>query len=212
MQTRKAILLVIALVRPWPAEPWPHRSPKRSTAPDRRRRRGPRPQLARNFRVDPRSAGRVGQVRRPRLRDADHSGIPLGPGGRRRDRADHVQQEPPTISDQAKENLLDFVKDGKGFYVQHLASASFKEWDAFGKLCGRKWVMGTSGHGPRSVIAAKIRRQGTSVTKGSTISRSTTSFTQNSGRHADPRAGPGRLRLEHGDRTARIHRSMAKAE
>lgn len=72
----------------------------------------------------------------------------------------------PTISDQAKENLLNFVKDGKGFYVQHLASASFKEWDAFGKLCGRKWVMGTSGHGPRSVIAAKIADKEHPVTQG----------------------------------------------
>jgi len=57
---------------------------------------------------------------------------------------------------QAQENLLNFVKDGKGFFVQHLASASFPKWEEFGKLCGRKWVMGTSGHGPRSVFQAKI--------------------------------------------------------
>ncbi len=72
----------------------------------------------------------------------------------------------PTISDQAKENLVNFVKGGKGFYVQHLGSASFKEWDEFGKLCGRKWVMGTSGHGPRSVFAAKIADKTHPVTKG----------------------------------------------
>lgn len=72
----------------------------------------------------------------------------------------------PTISDQAKENLLNFVKDGKGFCVQHLASASFKEWDEFGKLCGRKWIMGTSGHGPRSVFTAKIADKEHPVTKG----------------------------------------------
>jgi hypothetical protein len=34
----------------------------------------------------------------------------------------------PVISDQAKENLLGYVKSGKGFYVQHLASASFSDW------------------------------------------------------------------------------------
>ena len=72
----------------------------------------------------------------------------------------------PTISDQAKENLLDFVKGGKGFYVQHLASASFKEWDEFGKLCGRKWIMGKSGHGPRSVFKAKIAKNEHPITKG----------------------------------------------
>ena len=29
------------------------------------------------------------------------------------------------LSDAAKQNLLDFVRGGKGFYLQHLASASF---------------------------------------------------------------------------------------
>ncbi|OHB69084.1 MAG: hypothetical protein A2V70_19820 [Planctomycetes bacterium RBG_13_63_9] len=65
-------------------------------------------------------------------------------------------QSVPEITGQAKENLLNFVKGGKGFYVQHLASASFGKWEEFGKLCGRKWVMGTSGHGPRVVFKAKI--------------------------------------------------------
>ena len=72
----------------------------------------------------------------------------------------------PTISGQAKENLLNFVKGGKGFYVQHLGSASFKEWEEFGNLCGRKWVMGTSGHGPRSVFDVKIKNASHPITKG----------------------------------------------
>jgi len=59
----------------------------------------------------------------------------------------------PTITAQAKEN-------------QHLASASFKEWDEFGKLCGRKWVMGKSGHGPRSVFKASIVNKKHPITKG----------------------------------------------
>lgn len=72
----------------------------------------------------------------------------------------------PTISDQAKENLINFVKGGKGFYVQHLASASFKEWAEFGRFCGRVWVMGTSGHGPRSTFQAKIVDKEHPITKG----------------------------------------------
>ncbi len=60
------------------------------------------------------------------------------------------------LSDAAKQNLLDFVRSGKGFYVQHLASASFPAWSEFAKLCGRHWVMGKSGHGPRGVFAAII--------------------------------------------------------
>jgi type 1 glutamine amidotransferase len=70
------------------------------------------------------------------------------------------------LSDAAKKNLLDFVRGGKGFYVQHLASASFPKWDDFGKLCGRYWVMGKSGHGPRGVFAAKIADPNHPITVG----------------------------------------------
>jgi type 1 glutamine amidotransferase len=60
------------------------------------------------------------------------------------------------LSDAAKKNLLDFVRGGKGFYVEHLASASFANWPEFGKLCGRHWVMGKSGHGPRGQFDVNI--------------------------------------------------------
>ena len=70
------------------------------------------------------------------------------------------------LPEQAQENLLNFVKSGKGFFVQHLASASFPKWDEFGKLCGRKWVMGTSGHGPRSVFKAEIANKQHPITAG----------------------------------------------
>jgi uncharacterized protein len=72
----------------------------------------------------------------------------------------------PTLSDAAKENLLQFVKGGKGFAVSHLSSASFKEWPEFGKLCGRYWVMGKSGHGPRSVFKARVANKEHPITKG----------------------------------------------
>ncbi len=70
------------------------------------------------------------------------------------------------LSDAAKANLLDFVRGGKGFYVQHLASASYPTWDEFGKLCGRYWVMGKSGHSPRGVFAAKIADEKHPITAG----------------------------------------------
>jgi type 1 glutamine amidotransferase len=70
------------------------------------------------------------------------------------------------LPEQAQENLLNFVKGGKGFFVQHLASASFPKWEEFGKLCGRKWVMGTSGHGPRSVFKAEIANKEHPITAG----------------------------------------------
>lgn len=71
-----------------------------------------------------------------------------------------------TLPKEAQKNLLDFVKGGKGFFVQHLATASFAKWEEFGKLCGRKWVMGTSGHGPRSVFEAKVVNKEHPITKG----------------------------------------------
>lgn len=72
----------------------------------------------------------------------------------------------PTLSDTAKENLLNFVKGGKGLAVSHLSSASFKEWPEFAKLCGRYWVMGKSGHGPRSVFKAQIANKADPIVKG----------------------------------------------
>ena len=72
----------------------------------------------------------------------------------------------PTIPTEALENLLNAVKGGKGFYVQHLASASFAKWEEFGKLCGRKWVMGKSGHGPRAVFKSDIVNKNHPITKG----------------------------------------------
>jgi type 1 glutamine amidotransferase len=74
----------------------------------------------------------------------------------------------PTISEQAKQNLLNFVKHGKGFVVAHLGSASFKEWEEFKRLCGRAWVMGESGHGPRSVFRAQIADPDHPITRGLT--------------------------------------------
>lgn len=57
---------------------------------------------------------------------------------------------------EGKQNLLDFVKGGKGFVVCHLASASFNNWEEWNRLCGRYWIMGKSGHGPRSVFKANV--------------------------------------------------------
>src|ERR1035437_9305029 len=72
----------------------------------------------------------------------------------------------PTLSAGAKENLANFVKDGKGLVISHLSSASFKEWEEFSKLCGRCWVMGKSGHGPRAVFKARITDRDHPITQG----------------------------------------------
>lgn len=66
----------------------------------------------------------------------------------------------------AMTNLLEFVRGGKGLFIEHLSSASFSGSKDFGKLCGRYWVMGTSGHGPRGVFAAKIVDKDHPITAG----------------------------------------------
>lgn len=71
--------------------------------------------------------------------------------------------EPPA---EGKQNLLDFVKEGKGFVVCHLASASFNNWEEWNRLCGRYWVMGKSGHGPRSVFKANVVARDHPITQG----------------------------------------------
>ena len=68
----------------------------------------------------------------------------------------YTTSQTPPITPLAQKNLLNYVKGGKGFFIQHLASASYPKWEEWGKLCGRKWIMGTSGHGPRSVFESKI--------------------------------------------------------
>jgi len=72
----------------------------------------------------------------------------------------------PTLSDKGKDNLLAFVKGGKGLVVTHLSSASFKEWPEFRALCGRVWVMGTSGHGPRGVFRTVVVDKASPITAG----------------------------------------------
>lgn len=72
----------------------------------------------------------------------------------------------PTLSAAAKENLLNFVRGGKGFALSHLSSAAFKEWPDFHQLCGRYWVMGSSGHGPRGVFKARIAQKDHPITLG----------------------------------------------
>jgi len=72
----------------------------------------------------------------------------------------------PTLSGVAKENLEQFVKGGKGLAVSHLSSASFKEWEEFQKMCGRYWVMGKSGHGPRAVFKVRVANHTDPITKG----------------------------------------------
>ena len=70
------------------------------------------------------------------------------------------------LGDDAKANLVNYIKDGKGLVVTHLASASFPEWEEWGKLCGRYWKFKQSGHGPGGEFECKVAVKDHPVTKG----------------------------------------------
>lgn len=71
----------------------------------------------------------------------------------------------PSISETGKENFAAFVKGGKGFVTFHLSSASFADWDAFHKMCGRYWKRPPSGHGPYGKFTSKVVKEHP-ITKG----------------------------------------------
>jgi len=77
----------------------------------------------------------------------------------------YVQLKEPPISDKAKENLLEFVKDGKGLVSFHMSSSSWQDWEAWHDLVGRWWKFGTSGHGPRGVFKAQVVKEH-AITRG----------------------------------------------
>ncbi len=78
----------------------------------------------------------------------------------------YYNDQRPTLTDPAKENLLNFVKEGKGFVPVHLSSAAFSEWEEYHKLCGRYWAMRKSGHGPRGKFPVKIAAGDDPIVKG----------------------------------------------
>jgi len=72
----------------------------------------------------------------------------------------------PAPSPAARVNLVNFVKGGKGLVVSHLSSASWADFAEFRAMCGRYWVMGKSGHGPRSTFTAKVIKKDNPITRG----------------------------------------------
>ncbi len=72
----------------------------------------------------------------------------------------------PQLSDRAKENLLNYVKNGGGLMPLHFSCSSYQDWKEYAELIGRVWVKGTAGHGPRSTFTVKIVDKDHPVTAG----------------------------------------------
>lgn len=71
----------------------------------------------------------------------------------------------PTITDQAKENLLSFVRSGKGLVSFHFSVRAFEDWPEYRNLIGRVWIKG-SGHGPRGPFKSKVVAKDHFITQG----------------------------------------------
>jgi type 1 glutamine amidotransferase len=63
----------------------------------------------------------------------------------------------PEPSEEAKTNLVEFVKSGKGLVALHFACSSFQDWKEYRELLGRVWVKGVGGHGPRGTFTVNIK-------------------------------------------------------
>ncbi len=72
----------------------------------------------------------------------------------------------PDLSPGAKENLLSYVKGGKGLVPLHFACSAYQDWPEYKNLIGRIWKKGEAGHGPRSTFANKIVDAEHPITKG----------------------------------------------
>ncbi len=71
----------------------------------------------------------------------------------------------PSITEQARENLLAFVRGGKGLVSFHFTCRAFQDWPEFRNLIGRIWTTG-SGHGPRGKFTVKVKNPDHFITQG----------------------------------------------
>jgi uncharacterized protein len=71
----------------------------------------------------------------------------------------------PGISEAARENLLNFVKGGKGLVSFHFSCRAWDDWPEYRNLIGRIWTTG-SGHGPRGTFTSKVVKPDHPITAG----------------------------------------------
>ncbi|MBN2474760.1 MAG: ThuA domain-containing protein [Pirellulales bacterium] len=78
----------------------------------------------------------------------------------------HFKEYTPTArAERIRENLVRFVKQGKGLFVFHFACGAFEDWPEYRSLVGRVWDQKT-GHDPRGPFAVQIVEQDHPITRG----------------------------------------------
>ncbi len=69
-------------------------------------------------------------------------------------------------SAQAKEGLLNYVRNGGNVVALHFACSSFQDWEEYSVLLGRVWKKGIGGHGPYGKFEVNIKNAEHPITKG----------------------------------------------
>ncbi|UCG46106.1 MAG: ThuA domain-containing protein [Phycisphaerales bacterium] len=74
--------------------------------------------------------------------------------------------ERPDPGPKARENLRQFVNDGKGLFVVHFACGAFQDWPEFVNLAGRAWDPKLRAHDPRGPFGVTITDAEHPITRG----------------------------------------------
>ncbi|MBN2130512.1 MAG: ThuA domain-containing protein [Sedimentisphaerales bacterium] len=79
---------------------------------------------------------------------------------------DYYNWKCPSITEKARENLLAFVKGGKGLVSFHFSCRAFEDWPEYRNLIGKVWIGGKSGHGPQGEFEVKVTDKEHFITQG----------------------------------------------
>jgi type 1 glutamine amidotransferase len=72
----------------------------------------------------------------------------------------------PGLTEKARDNLLGFVRGGKGLVSFHYSCRAFEDWPEFRNLIGRVWIGNHSGHGPRGTFNVRVKDRDHYITEG----------------------------------------------
>jgi len=65
-----------------------------------------------------------------------------------------------TLSEEARNGILDFLAHGRGLLALHCATICFDDWPEYRRILGAYWEWGVSGHAPTGMRASAITRWG----------------------------------------------------
>jgi len=74
--------------------------------------------------------------------------------------------EQPAPGPQARANLREFVRGGKGLFIVHFACGAFQDWPEFRNLAGRVWDPKLRAHDPRGPFRVNITDVNHPITQG----------------------------------------------